>query len=86
MKIINCLAKKDRIYALLPTILSPYTTDILPSVTRFGENLHLLQYFTSLWQIFYGLFLIWQNVEPTLANLVNYWADFHCLKWPNIEK
>ena len=39
------------------------------SVTRFGEILPLWQKFTSLWQIFNGLFLIWQNAEPTLANL-----------------
>ena len=25
------------------------------------------------------------NVEPTLANLLHYWANFHCCSWPNIE-
>ena len=39
------------------------------SVTRFGENSPLWQKFTSIWQIFAGLFLIWQNAENTLANL-----------------
>ena len=56
------------------------------SVTRFGEMLPLWQKFTSLWQIFDCLFLIWQNAEPTFANLWHYWAIFHCCKWPNIEK
>ena len=32
-----------------------------------------------------GLFLIWQNIKPTLANLLHYWAYFHCYKWPNTE-
>ena len=41
--------------------------------------------FTSLWQIFEGLFLSWQNGEPTLANVWHYWANFHCCKCPNIE-
>ena len=42
--------------------------------------------FTSLWLIFGRSFPIWQNVEPTLANMLHYWASFHCFKWPNIEK
>ena len=46
------------------------------SVTRFGEILQLWQKFTSLWQFFDGLFLTWQNAEPTLANLWHYWAIF----------
>ena len=61
-------------------------TGVGSSVTRFGESLPLCQKFTSLWQIFDGLFIIWQNAEPTLANLWHYWANFHCYKWPNIER
>ena len=57
----------------------------LSSVTRFGENSPLWQYFTSLWQLLGGLFLIWQNNKSTLANLLHYWTNFHCWKWPNIE-
>ena len=49
--------------------------DANSSVTRFGEILPLWQNFTS--QIFESLFLIWQSVEPTLANLVHYWANFN---------
>ena len=56
------------------------------NVTRFGEILPLWQKFTSLWQKFNGLFLIWQNAEHTLANLQHYWTNFHCCKWPNLEK
>ena len=55
------------------------------SVTIFGEISPLWQNFTSLWQLFGGLFLIWQNSQPTLVNLLHYWAKFHCCKWPNIE-
>ena len=38
------------------------------SVTIFGEISPPWEKFTSLWQFFDSLFLIWQNVEPTLAN------------------
>ena len=58
---------------------------VTASVTRFFEILPLWQNFTSLWQIVDSLFLICQNVEPTLTNLVHYWADFYCFKWPKIE-
>ena len=48
--------------------LSPnYTSK--SSVTIFGEILTLWQKSTGLWQVFDGLFLIWQNAYPTLANL-----------------
>ena len=41
----------------------------LNSVTRFGELSPLWQKFTSIWQIFDSLFLIWQNAEHILAHL-----------------
>ena len=56
------------------------------SGTRFGKNLSLWQKCTSLWQCFDSSFLICQNAEPTLVNLWPCWANFHCCKWPNIEK
>ena len=55
-------------------LLRTFAEDDLPtyyrltSVTRFGEIAPLWQNFTSLWQIFDTLFLIWQNVEPTLVH------------------
>ena len=36
--------------------------------------------------MFNGLFLFWQNTEPTLANLGHYWANFHCCKWQYLKK
>ena len=36
--------------------------------------------FTSIWHIFKGLFVTWQNAEPTLAILWHYWTNFHCCK------
>ena len=62
------------------------SSSIACSVTRFGEILPLWQKFTSLWQFFGGLFLIWPNAEPILANLWHNWANNHCCKWPNIGK
>ena len=38
------------------------------SVTRCGKISPFWQKFPSLWQMFQGLFLVWQNAEPTLAN------------------
>ena len=56
------------------------------SVIRFDEISPLWQKFTRLWQIFEGLFLIWQNIRPTLAHFVHHWAIFHCCKiWPNMQ-
>ena len=56
------------------------------SVTRFGEISALWQILTGLWKTVDSLFLIRQNVDLILANLLHYWANFHCCKWPNIEK
>ena len=52
------------------------------SVTRFGEISPILQKVLSLWPMD-SWFLIWQNVEPSLANLVHYWPSFHCCWRPN---
>ena len=65
--------------------LTTMTIYLSLSVTRFGEILPLWLKFTSLWQICKGLFLIWQNAEPILANLWHFWANFLYCKWPNIE-
>ena len=27
-----------------------------------------------------------QNFHPTLANFLNFWANFYCSKWPNIKQ
>ena len=54
------------------------------SVTRFGEISPILQKVLSLWPMD-SWFLIWQNVEPSLANLVHYWPNFHCCWRPNIN-
>ena len=48
------------------------------SVTRFGK-------ISPLWKILDGLFFIWEIVEPTLSNLLYYWANLNSCKWPNIE-
>ena len=58
---------------------------VLTSVTKFGEISQLFQKPRS----FYkggGLFSVWQNFEPTLANLLCYWANFHYCKRPNTEE
>ena len=52
----------------------------MSSVTRFGEI------FISLSQFLKGLFSIWQNSEPALANFMCYWAKVYCCKGPNIER
>ena len=53
------------------------------SVTRFDKISLLWQNCTSIWYFFHSLFLMWQNVETTLANLLHFWANFHRFKWPN---
>ena len=54
-----------------PTHTHPKQT-LEGSATRIGKISPLWQTITSLWQKFDGLFLIWQNAEPTLANLRRY--------------
>ena len=51
------------------------------SVTSVAKCCH----FGKILQSFEGLFLIWQIIKTTLANLLHYWAKFHCYKWPNID-
>ena len=53
------------------------------NVTRFDKISLLWQNCTSIWYFFHSLFLMWQNVETTLANLLHCWANFHRFKWPN---
>ena len=49
------------------------------SVSRFVK-------ISALWPNFDCSFFIWQNVEPTLANLLHFWAHFHCYKRSNNGK
>ena len=43
--------------------------EIAECVTRFGETSPLWQKITSHWKFFDGLFMIWQNAVPALADL-----------------
>ena len=54
------------------------------SVTRFGEILPLGQKIKNYLAI--SWVTIWQNFEPTLANILYFWPNIHCSKWPNIEQ
>ena len=47
---------------------------------------HLGNFFINLRQIVQGLLSVWQNIDPTLAKMLCFWATFSCCKWPNIEK
>ena len=62
--------------ALLFPLLN--SSPVWPDLRKFRNFAKRL---TSLWQNFDGLFLIWQNVEPTLANLWLCWANFQCYNW-----
>ena len=54
---------------------------IASSVTRFGENITLVQNFKMV------ILCIWQNFEPNLFQIYYCnWSNFRCCKWPNIEK
>ena len=54
------------------------------SVTRCGEISPLWQNIKKFLCLY--LFIIWQNAQPTLGNLLCFWAHFHCCKWPNIQQ
>ena len=54
---------------------------IVRSVTRFDEISPLWQHWKNLWQCFEGLLSIWQNFEPTLANLLCYFLVLNGQNW-----
>ena len=54
--------------------------NLITSVTRIGAI------FKVFGNCFEGLFSIRQNVDPTLANMLCYWASFYCCRWSNILK
>ena len=48
------------------------------------HNFATLAKFQKLSSFFKGLFSVWHNFEPSLANFLCYWANFHCCKRQNI--
>ena len=55
------------------------------SMTRLGKILPLWQNLKVFRQLLKALFTIWQSFEPTLANILYFWANLHYFKWQNIE-
>ena len=51
--------------------VAAFVSECLPtSATRFGDISPLWQNFKALWQFVEGLLSIWENFEPTLANVL----------------
>ena len=44
----------------------------------------LVQIYNNLWPFLEDLFSIRKNFEPTLANILGYWANFRFDRLPNI--
>ena len=61
----NILTKRHR----LMLVSRQQRDQIWRNLTTFAKK-------SCLWQLFDSLFLIGQNIEPTLAKLVHYWANF----------
>ena len=51
----------------------------LAKFPHFGE---ILQYLAKYFKL---LFNILKNLEPTFLNLLCYWANIHCCKWPKLS-
>ena len=51
-------------------------------LAKFRHSGMILKYFRP---FLVDLFSIWQNCEPTFANVSYFRANFSCSKWPNIE-
>ena len=51
--------------------------EVVGSVTIFGEMMPLVKILKIVSN--FKVFIIWQNIGPSLAN-------FHCWKWPNVEQ
>ena len=63
----------------------PKVMDTWNSVARFGKMPSAtLAIFENLWQNVVGLFCIFQNCTLTLADILCYWANLQCCKWPNL--
>ena len=56
------------------------------SVTKIGETLPLWQ--SLLWAFLEDSFYLWQNLQPSSGALAIFSesANFHCFKWPKIQK
>ena len=54
---------------------------VWPDWTKFCHFRTLLLFLV----ILNGFISIWQMFELTLANFIWYWANSHCLKWPDIK-
>ena len=59
---------------------------VATSVTRFGKISPFWHYFIGLRRLCEGLLGVGQKFGPTLVNMLCHWANFHCCKWPNIDK
>ena len=55
-------------------------------MTRFGLISPLWLNFIVFGQSFEGLLRIWPNIKRALAKIVDFWTNFNCCKWPNIQK
>ena len=74
---VSCYSKK-LVLGFLPV------QPVWPDLAKFRHFGKILEDFGSLLK---GRFSIWQKFEPTLANLLCYWANFSVVgKQPNIEK
>ena len=60
-------------------------TDIVVSVTIFGQISPLGCKVKKLWPSWFGSICICLHFELTLANFIVYWRNFHCCEWPNID-
>ena len=73
----------DRHFQDLNPILPPilYITNVHRDLNRqcdqIWRNFGSVAKSSKSWSIIGGLFTIWQNFEPTLANFVYFWANFH---------
>ena len=56
------------------------------SVIRFRIIQPLWQNFKSALKLMMVYFVFQQHFEPTLPNCLSHCVNFHCCKWPNIER
>ena len=57
------------------------SSSVWPNLAKFRHHGKILQTFDKCMTVhFFGKML-----KPTRANLLHYWANFYCCKWPNLK-
>ena len=70
------------VFSLMQQPHRPFPSPVCPDLAKFRHFGKIL----SLWECFWGFVYNWGKNRSKFSNFLCSWANFHCLKWPNIEQ